>query len=172
MVVHRRRPVLVLAGPRRVAPAAGAAGRREVVAEEAGEALRIRIVEGQGVEREMIRLELEGPLERRHPAVDRRARHVVQEIEAEGRDAGCPGLGDRSRDIGRPMAAPEALQRRVVEGLDAVRQPGDPGRHEGRRVAPVVRAGIRLERDLGVGGETVALVDQGDDLGDRLGRQE
>src|SRR4029079_9731466 len=59
VVILLRRAVLVLRRDGLVAPAPGAAGRRQVVAPRAGQALGHRVVEGQRVQRQVIRVEIQ-----------------------------------------------------------------------------------------------------------------
>ena len=120
VVVHRRRPIVVLGRPRLLAPAAGPAARRQVVPVRPGEALGVGVVEGQRVEREVVRRERQRLVERDHPGRDRLVRDVVQQVEADRADArlrvprrrprrrprGDDGGPSRRSSLGIPLWAP------------------------------------------------------------------
>ena len=124
VLVHRGGSILVLRRSRTVAPAARAGSNRQVIARRAGQALGVGVVERQGIQREVVRLEVERGIERPRPAVERLAREVVQEVEAQRCDAGVPGCPNRCLDVGRLVSAPE---RRELPGVEALRADGQAG---------------------------------------------
>ncbi len=80
-----RRPVVVLLRTRPVAPAPGAAGRREVVAGGAGDALGVGVVERQRVGGHVVDAQLDRRVQRGRERVDRLAGHVVQQVDRDRR---------------------------------------------------------------------------------------
>ena len=95
----------------RRAPGSSAGGRPA-----AGQALGVGVVEGQGVEREVVRPSSSGRLERRRPAGQALARHVVEEVEADRADPRLAGRRDgvghvaRRRGAGRAPGAPRRMK--------------------------------------------------------------
>ena len=143
MVVLGGRPILVLERARDLAPAPGAGGRRQVVAGRVtGQPFRERVVEGQGVQRQVVRRELERRIERRHPAIERSVRDVVQQVQADRRDA---RLARRTR---RPASRRRARWRRpsrVSVGSAIAWAPSDS------RVTPARRMAAASPRSSGPG---------------------
>ena len=105
-----RGAVVVLLATGRLAPAPCARGSGKVVARLAREALGVRIVERQRVEREVVRAEIEGGPQCRLPAGDRLPRDVVQEVEVDRADAGRPCRRHGRGHVPRGVAPPEAPQ--------------------------------------------------------------
>ena len=102
--------------PSPLAPASRAVGHGQVVAGEPGDSLRIGVVQRQRVQREVVRLEGERGVERAVPGLDRRAGHVVQEVEADRGDAGGARVAARpsatsSGEWRRPSARSSAASR-------------------------------------------------------------
>ena len=143
-----------------------------MIAIRAGEALGVGVVEGQGIEGEVVRREIQGGVERRHPAGHALVGHVVEEVEADRSDPRLTRLGDRIGDVPRLVAATDATQLRVVERLRPDRQPRDAGANPAGRIAALVRSGIGLERDLGIDREAVSRPDPIDEVGDDVGLEE
>ena len=151
VVILGCRAVLILRRDREIAPATRAAGGRQVVAAHTGQALGVRVVESQRVQRQMIRPELEGALERVHPPDQRAVGNVVEEVEIHRCDAASAGRGDRVRDVGRLMAPAETAKLDRIEALGAVRDPVDPGPRQGGGVATLIGSGVGFDADLGIG---------------------
>lgn len=101
------------------------------------------------IKRQMRRRERERGFEIRAAFVERlvRQREHQVEIEVLERARGDLDRGARLRGVVNP---PERLQMRFVEALDADRQAIDAARAELRELRRLERAGVRLERDLGV----------------------
>ena len=149
VVVLGSRAVLVLEWSRVRPPAARAGGRRQVVAVGTGQAFGVRIVEGQGVEREMVGLEGERGVERLDPVDHGRVRGVVEQVEADRGDAGGARLGDGPDHVDDPMPSTQPPERCRGHRLGADRQPGDADSAKRGGVAPLIGSGIGLQGDLG-----------------------
>ena len=128
--------------------------RRQVVAVGAGQALGVGVVERQRVERQVVRREVEGGVERRHPA----SRAVwsgtsYRRSRLTDRDPGLARLGDGVGDVARPGGGGRGGAARASSSDCApIESRVTPARDAARRVAALVRPGVGLERDLGVGG--------------------
>ena len=61
----------------------------------------VGVVERQGIQREVVRLEVERGFERVDPRVERAARDVVEQVEVDRGDAALAGAVDRVPDVGR-----------------------------------------------------------------------
>jgi hypothetical protein len=143
-----------------------------VVAVRAGQALRLGVVQRQGVEGQVVRPQRQRSLERRHPRRDRTTGHVVQEIDVHRADPALVGGRDRVRDVARLVPPPQPLQLSSVEALSTDRQPRHAGAGERRGVPALVRPGVRLDRDLSPAGDAEPAPDQLDQRGDLVGRDE
>ena len=154
------------------APPTCAGWRGEMVAGRPGDALGIRVVERQPVGGDVIRTERQRLLERLGPAREGLARDVVQEVEAQAGDARLARSGHGGRDIVRSVPPAERPQLVRSEALRADREPRDAGAGQGREVAAIVGPGVRLEGNLGPGGEPIAGPDLLDEPRNRLGGQQ
>ena len=92
------RAVLVLPGASTLAPSPRAARHGQVIA-------ALGVVERQRVQRQVVRLECEGGVERRGPRSDGLAGRVVQQVDVHRRDPGRSRLPDGGRDVVRASAA-------------------------------------------------------------------
>ena len=152
MAVLGRGAVVVLGGTCPLAPAACAGSRREVVAGGARQPLRVGVVEGQGVQRQVVGAEREGRLERRRPALLGAVRDVVQQVQRDrGNPRGPCRLDGPCHVLGSvPPAQPAELAR--VHRLRPERDPRDAGiaprtsRRRARRDRGWPRASPRLRR--------------------------
>ena len=120
----------------------------------------------------MIRLPGEGGVERPGPRGQVLVGTRVQEVDADVVEPRRARRAVGGLRIGRGVRASEPAQERVVQRLDAEREPCHPGRPERAEAIPVEPLGIGLERDLGVGREPEPVAGVGQDGGNRLGRQE
>ena len=143
-----------------------------MVARRAGQSLRVRIVQLQRVQREVVRLELQRSFERFRPAGERLARGVVQQVDVDRLDAGRPGRMHRLGHV--PGCVPPTERRQLLrdQALGPERDPGHAGQALGDRIAPFIRSGVGLEAHLGVWDQTEPLADPIEDLGEGAGRQE
>ena len=120
VVVHPRRTIIVLSQTRGRAPAARTWRGRQMVALGTGQPFRFGVVEGQAVQREVIGLDRQRRIERGHPAGQRLARDVVEEIHADRRDAGRPCTCHRIGDVLRAVPPAEGAQLGQIHALGAV----------------------------------------------------
>ena len=90
-----------------------------MVARLAGEAFGIRVVEGESVERKVVRAQIECGAQSRHPAVERLARDVIQQVQVYGADPGGPCLRHGRGHVLRGVAPAEAPQLGDVKALGA-----------------------------------------------------
>ena len=110
---------------------------------------RVRL-ERQVIERQMRRRERKRSGEIRARGVHRLLRQRVHEIEVHVAEDHQRGFRGAPRLVGVVHAA-QRLQRDRVEALDAERQPVHAGAEEIGEFLPLERAGIGLERHLGIG---------------------
>jgi hypothetical protein len=143
-----------------------------VIAGRPGEPLGVRVIERQGIEREVVRLERQRRIERRHPRREIGIGDVVQEIDVDRRDPRGPGVSDGIGDMPRAMPPAELAQLGVIERLRPERQPADPEVAPRDRVAPLVRSRVGLERDLGIRCEAEARPHPREKVLDLAGGQE
>ena len=127
--------------------------RGQVVAGRPGQPLRIRVVEGQRVGRDVVRRERERRVQRRRPGLLALPGDVVQQVERHRPDARLASLGDRGLDVPRAVSSAQPPQQPVIERLRAQRDPRHARVDERPRVAAFVRPGVRLDRDLGARGQ-------------------
>ena len=131
--------------------------------------LRVRIVERQRVERQVVRRQLEGRLERRHPGVERPAGHVVQQVEADRRRS-RPRARPRRRRPRRAARCRRPSRVSVASSIDCA--PSDsrvtPAADQRRRVASLVRPGVGLDGDLRARRQPEPRPDMGDQRRQRL----
>jgi hypothetical protein len=150
-LVHGGGAIVVLVESRAVAPASRAGRRREMVATRSGDPFRVRVIEGEGVQRQVIRLERERRVERGRPGLERSARHVVEQVQADRADSSVPGGPNRHGDIGGRVAAAEVPQLPGIHRLRADRESRHARIAEGAEVTALVGSRVRLDGDLGAG---------------------
>ena len=130
-----------------------------MVADLSREAFCIRVVESQGVEREVIGPQFQGGPQSGLPTRDRLTRHVVQQVEVDGAEAGRTSRRHGRGHVLWGVAPAEAAQLARVHALGAKRDAVDTRGRERREIAPLVGAGVRFEGHLRVGRETIAAAD-------------
>src|SRR5439155_2630424 len=129
-------------------PAARPWSHGQVVAARAGQAFGIRIVESEGVGREVVRLEAERRVERRLPRLEGLAGDVVQEVEAHAGGTGRAGQAHRVGHVVRGMPTTKPAQLARLEALCADAHARHPGRYEAGQVATIAGSGVDLDADL------------------------
>src|ERR1035437_5454493 len=92
-------PIVVLLSADPLTPLESAGGCREMVASLAGESLGAGVVERQGVQREVVGAERERPSKGALPSRHGLVGHVIEKVQAQGREAGGAGLGHRHRAV-------------------------------------------------------------------------
>ncbi len=121
-------------------------GRQIAAGDGVGEAsLRL---DGEGVEGEVVRLELEGGLEGGLPFVERLSREAVHEIEAEVGAASSAGGTDGLAGLGGRVHAVEEPEEGVGEGLDPEAEAVDAGGEEGRCLLFIYRPRVGFDGHL------------------------
>ena len=162
VLVLRGRTVLVLLRAGAVAPAsrAGGVGRWSPAGPVRPSAARI--VEGQRVEREVVRRQCERGVERARPRTRGSGRARRRAGRGSATRCSPARLGDGLGDVARRDVAGRAAAARRRSRLCAPKEtrvtPGVAARPRGR---PARRTRVRLERDLGVGRDTEAVTDVG-----------
>ena len=100
--------ILVLKWSGGLSPAARTGGRRQVVAVGSRQPFGVGVVEGQGVQREVVWLEGERGVKRLDPVDHARVRRVVKQVETDGGDAGGARLGDGPDHVDHPVATAQS----------------------------------------------------------------
>ncbi len=141
-----------------------------------GQRRRVAVEQRVGLERQVVERQVRRPERQRGRGIGfglghRLARQRVHEVEVDVAEDRQRRLGGGARLVGVVDAA-ERLQLRGVEALDAERQPVDAGRAEAGELLALEGAGIRLQRDLGVGRQRHAGADAGEQAVDRRRREE
>ena len=112
-VVHRRRPGRRPARRASIAPAPGAGRRRQVIAVGPGQPLGVGVVEGQRVERQVVRRRGRAPRSRLSiQLAEGLTRDVVEEVEVDRADPGRAGGRDRVGDVDRRVPPTELAELR------------------------------------------------------------
>ena len=126
------------------------------------QALGIRVVEREGVQRQVVRGQPQRLAQGRLPALQRLARHVIEKIEIDRLESRGPRLRHGRDHVARRVAPPEAPQLRAIHALGTERDAVDAETPERGQVAPLVRTRVGFEGDLRLGCEPEPRTDDRD----------
>ncbi len=152
-------------------------GRLERVVGQRQPALRLQLMEpgagldGQLVEAEMAARQRQGARQLRPPGSDRLAGSGIDQIERVALEQ-AGRLADRRQRAGLVVLAAEAAERRIVERLDAERQPVDAGRLEAHETCGLNRGRVGFQGHLEIGRQLKRLRRGLENRGAGLGRHQ
>ena len=121
-----------------------------MVAIERSEPLRVRIIEGELVGREVVGPQVDGRIEGPAEGVGGLTRDIHEQVESHRPEPGAAGLGHGVRHVRRSMTPTQPPKLQGIQALGAQAEPGDAGTTEAREVAALGGAGVGLEGDLRV----------------------